>query len=305
METIVKKEPKDQLDNESQLLDLISKQGENGITSDSVLEKLPSFTTEMLVQSINSLMKKKQLQIGKKANGELVYKLNQSSITTSLKGADNEEKLIFKLIGDAGNKGIWNKDLHHLSKINITRLNKILKKMEGEKLIKRVKSVAHSARKMIYMLYELTPDKSLTGGAWYGPQGFDVEYAEALAQCCVSILAKNKSTTETGANSLQRHFMTSAQILKVIVDHKVSKTELSLKDIEWLLETLVYDGVIEKDESGGEGAKRFRSKKVVSQGGGLMSVPCGGCPLIKQCHFDGYISPQTCQYMSDWLDSVL
>ena len=290
-------------DYEAQLLALVGKNAEAGVTSDMVLSQLPAFNTQILVQSVNSLMKKKQLQIAKKSNGELLYKLNQTTVSTTLKGADNEEKLIYQLIGDSGNKGIWNKDLHHLSKINITRLNKILKKMETEKLIKRVKSVTHSARKMIYMLSGLTPDKSLTGGAWYGSQGFDVEYAEALAQCCVSILAKKKSTSESG--KLDRNFMTSQQILQVIVDHKVSKTELSLKDIEWLLETLVFDGVVERAVGGEEeGSKMYRSKGPSLKGSGVVRVPCGGCPLSRQCHIDGFISPQTCQYMSEWLESI-
>ena len=46
------------------------------------------------------------------------------------------------------------------------QINKCLKSLEQRKLIKAVKSVASSNRK-VYMLFELEPSREITGGAWY------------------------------------------------------------------------------------------------------------------------------------------
>ena len=45
------------------------------------------------------------------------------------------------------------------------QINKCLKLLEQRKLIKAVKSVASSNRK-VYMLFELEPSREITGGAW-------------------------------------------------------------------------------------------------------------------------------------------
>lgn len=55
---------------------------------------------------------------------------------------DNEEKVVFKIIQDAGNKGIWIRDIRFKSNLNMTQLNKVLKTLETKKYIKAVKSVS-------------------------------------------------------------------------------------------------------------------------------------------------------------------
>jgi hypothetical protein len=94
---------------------------------------------------------------------------------------------------DAFVAGIWTKDLKIRSNLqqpqarhawlparsaharSLTRLcvarqiNKCLKSLEQRKLIKAVKSVASSNRK-VYMLYELEPSREITGGAWHVSQ---------------------------------------------------------------------------------------------------------------------------------------
>lgn len=76
--------------------------------------------------------------------GKLVYKLkDQGRIKTVITG-DNEEKIVFGIIEEAGNKGIWIRDIRFRSNLIPTHLNKILKILEGKKLIKAVKSVSVS-----------------------------------------------------------------------------------------------------------------------------------------------------------------
>lgn len=72
---------------------------------------------------------------------ELYWCLKQQS-SSKFKGADNEEKVVLRIIEDAGNKGIWHRDIRTKSNLNQTALNKILKALEGKKHIKSVSSVS-------------------------------------------------------------------------------------------------------------------------------------------------------------------
>lgn len=78
--------------------------------------------------------------------GKLAYKTKtqDTSEPSDLKGADNEEKIVYGLIKEAGNKGIWMRDIRFKSNLQPTVLNKILKSFENKKIIKAVKSVAVS-----------------------------------------------------------------------------------------------------------------------------------------------------------------
>ena len=60
--------------------------------------------------------------------------------------------------------------------------------MESKKLIKSVKSVQQGLKKKVYMLADLAPDESVTGGAWYSDQDFESEFVEVLNQQCLKYL---------------------------------------------------------------------------------------------------------------------
>jgi len=73
-----------------------------------------------------------------------MYTLKDKAATSKLKGGEVEERIIFKIVEDAGNKGIWIKDIRYKSNLNATTLNKIIKVLEGKKLIKAITSVSVS-----------------------------------------------------------------------------------------------------------------------------------------------------------------
>lgn len=78
----------------------------------------------------------------------LYYKYKTPTKSTLNVGADSEEKVVFKIIEEAGNKGIWIRDIRVKSNINVTQLNKVLKSLETKKIIKAVKSVTVSIKKV-------------------------------------------------------------------------------------------------------------------------------------------------------------
>lgn len=47
------------------------------------------------------------------------------------------------------------------------------------------------------MLYNLEPDRSVTGGAWYSDQDFESEFVEVLNQQCFKYLEQRVSPVKT------------------------------------------------------------------------------------------------------------
>ncbi|XP_009080151.1 PREDICTED: DNA-directed RNA polymerase III subunit RPC6, partial [Acanthisitta chloris] len=112
------------------------------------------------------------------------------------------------------------------SNLPLTEINKILKNLESKKLIKAVKSVAASKKK-VYMLYNLQPDRSVTGGAWYSDQDFESEFVEVLNQQCFKFLqSKAEAARESKQNPMiQRNssFASSHEVWKYICELGISK----------------------------------------------------------------------------------
>ena len=66
----------------------------------------------------------------------------KSHPTSGTKGENKEERVVLGLIEEAGNKGIWTKDIRIKSSLSQATLNKVLKALEGKKVIKFVSSVS-------------------------------------------------------------------------------------------------------------------------------------------------------------------
>ncbi|ELV13003.1 Protein transport protein Sec23B [Tupaia chinensis] len=92
----------------------------HGITDQVIQNEMPHIEAQQRAVAINRLL----------------------SMVSKMKGSDNQEKLVYQIIEDAGNKGIWSRDIRYKSNLPLTEINKILKNLESKKLIKAVKSVA-------------------------------------------------------------------------------------------------------------------------------------------------------------------
>ena len=116
-----------------------------------------------LLQAINKLLVEEKIDLFK-GNEGLVYRKKEPSKAGSIAG-DQEEKIVFKIIENSGNVGVWIRDIRAKSNLGQTQLNKVLKSLETKRLIKSVKSV-NATKKKVYMLFNLQPDQSVTGGRW-------------------------------------------------------------------------------------------------------------------------------------------
>ncbi|GIY09556.1 DNA-directed RNA polymerase III subunit RPC6 [Caerostris darwini] len=297
------------MDLESRVLELIA-QNPNGVNNKMLQSANPSTGVAELVEVINKLTAVDKIQIFHKKN-QLVYMLKNPESAKHSKGADIEEKLIYQLIEKASNKGIWIRDLRYESNIPQTQVNKILKSLESKKLIKSVTSVAASKKK-VYMLYNIEPDRSVTGGTWYSDQEFESEFVDVLNQQCYRYLQLEKVIADKLTDPVSRRnasFKSSKTICDYINNLKISKVQLSVQDIEAILNTLVYDGKVEKSvasHTSSSGEENFTNMygiiKPHLSSCSLMRIPCGGCPVHSECREGDVISPTTCPYMKEWLE---
>jgi len=311
----VKEEP--EMEVETKILQLC-KQNSKGISDAIIQSNMPDMTVQQRVEAINKLLKGGQIEL-LKSGDTLLYRSKDSSAAAKTRGFDNEEKLIYQIIEDAGNKGIWIRDIRNKCSLPMVQVNKVLKSLEGKKLIKAVNSVSAGKRK-VYMLFNLEPDASVTGGAWYSDQDFESEFVDILNQECFRFLEqKSEGSVNMNLDPLvrrNRSYATSEEVLKYISDLGISKVTLSIQDIETILDTIIFDGkaemIIVSDSSstssstGGRSEvvqkKLYRSIKPLVSVPGLMRVPCGVCPVVRNCYPGGLVSPQTCIYLKEWLE---
>jgi len=141
-------------------------------------EKYPS-----LVPIINELTRASRLTMSKGTNyageSEVYFSILSSEEATRLQGLDASSKMVYQVIESSGNKGIWTVDVRTQTNIPQTTLAKIFKQLETRRLIKPIKSVTAKTKKL-YMLYDLTPAKEITGGPWYSEYEFDHEFIAEL-----------------------------------------------------------------------------------------------------------------------------
>nr|XP_054759215.1 DNA-directed RNA polymerase III subunit RPC6-like [Lytechinus pictus] len=197
----------------------------DGIRDSAIQKQLPNIDAQQRVSAVNRLLSSGKIDLVKTST-ELLYRLKDPGVVSKIKGADNQERLVYQIIEQSGNKGIWTRDIRLKSNLQLTQLNKILKNLESRKLIKAVKSVG-AARKKAYMLFNLTPDPSVTGGTWYSDQEFESEFVEVLNQQCFKFLQqKVESVSALHLDPLlkrNRSYVTPEEVWKFITELRISK----------------------------------------------------------------------------------
>ncbi|XP_052756421.1 probable DNA-directed RNA polymerase III subunit RPC6 [Galleria mellonella] len=281
----------------------IAKKNPKGITDKDVAATIPELSSEQRVMMINKLLQQGLIDLFKQG-GSFIYRLKTQSSKQAVKGADNEEKVVFNLIEEAGNKGIWIRDIRVRSNLANTQLNKVLKSLESKKLIKAVKCV-NASKKKVYMLYNLEPDRSISGGAWYQDQDFESEFVDILNRQCLRFLQQRADNIKNNPRGpivgRTQSYATAAEVQKYITDLGISNVKLEVEDVITILNTIVYDGKAESSVYP-DGSKVYRAIDPLLPAPGLVQVPCGVCPLIHKCCSTGLITPQDCIYMNEWLD---
>lgn len=278
------------------LLSFLSQQQDGCASDDTVRQYFGPVKYEQLSGAINQLLKSNRLQLFTLPTGGLVYKAVQEEMAAKLEGLEQEQVLVHQAIERSGDKGIWTRDIKNVTNISQHNLTKALKVLEQRMLIKSVRSVASKSKKL-YMLYELEPAKEVTGGPWYTDgQDFDHAFVTALGKFVTQLVRSHG-------------MMDLATICEKIKISGISKVELTLKEVELVVGTLVFDGNLEDVQAsmllvtGYAAAKKvYKAAKPMHPPAALTASPCGLCPVVAHCSDGGAISPASCEYMSQWLD---
>ena len=164
------------------------------------------------------------------------------------------------------------------------------------------------------MLYEMTPDPTITGGTWYSDHEFEAEFVRVLNEQCARLL------DEKLEDSMRRFpndpfvrrtssYMSNTELVTLINDMGIANVTLTVQDIESILYTLICDGRIEKTTvahtnttDSGSKQSMYKSVRPIVDSAPVVRNPCGICPVFKDCHEDGLITPETCIYLNKWLD---
>eukprot|EP01116_Phalansterium_solitarium_P006091 TRINITY_DN18403_c0_g1_i1.p1 TRINITY_DN18403_c0_g1~~TRINITY_DN18403_c0_g1_i1.p1 ORF type:complete len:295 (+),score=77.39 TRINITY_DN18403_c0_g1_i1:118-1002(+) len=271
----------------------------NGFSQETLRKELEGVPLEATAEALNKLLRENKINMFKDEKLGIVYKETSADIvmtSAKFKGLGTEEMLIYQLIDQSGNTGIWNRDLKHKSNLAPTQITKIVKALESRKLIKTVTSIASKNRK-VYMLFDVEPSKEVTGDIWYSGQDFDSEFINALCQIAFKYLQKQR-------------FASAEEVGAWIRKSGASKAELKPDNVQSILDVLIYDGKVEQIDDprglaflGGQRQVIYRPTNLgVIVDNGLTQVPCGTCPVFHECSDDGLISPSNCIYLKSWLD---
>ena len=286
---------------EEKILQLVTDFPE-GVSDKVLYANMPSVDPKARAQVINKLLVAEQIDLFKGGEG-LLYRRRDPSKAGAISG-DQEEKIVFRIIENSGNVGAWIRDIRAKSNLGQTQLNKVLKSLETKRLIKSVKSV-NATKKKVYMLFNLEPDQSVTGGAWYSENDFEAEFVEVLNQQCYRFLfhrlEKSRQDHTEPIAAKNASMVSVAEVGKFITDLGISKVTLKDADIQSILQTIVYDGKAEKCESL-DGKTLYRAVQSLVSSAGVSRSPCGVCPIIKRCSDQGTVTPAKCQYFIDWLE---
>lgn len=102
------------------------------------------------------------------------------------------------------------------------------------------------------------------------------------------------------------------EVCQFVKSRKVSTVNLTEVDIVFLLNRLIYDGLLQQVPAAScyqpidQADPFFLKTKLVhrSEGKGLsalLAIPCGLCPVFDDCTERALVSPTTCLYLHSWV----
>ena len=222
----------------------------------------------------------------------------------------SEDLLVYQIIQQSGNSGIWTKELKQKSNLPQTQISKIFKSFEARKLIKAVKHVAQQNRK-VYMLYELEPSR-------------DDHRRRVVHRTRVRRRVHQRPPRPVRKIHPQPGKVTLEDVCEFVRKTKLSHVELGQEEVLQIVNTLVYAAKWTRTRK----CRRTRTRiRTIRWGRGTMTtwitwktssskytwrarrtggsaftaVPCGVCPVFSECAPGGLVSPETCEYMQEWL----
>ena len=144
---------KDDVTIENKIIELVT-EFPQGVSDKVLLANMPTVHPKARAMVINKLLMAEKIDLFNGKDG-LLYRRREPSKAGAISG-DQEEKVVFRIIEGAGNIGVWIRDIRAKSNLGQTQLNKVLKSLETKNLIKSVKSVNASKKKVIISHYNVS-----------------------------------------------------------------------------------------------------------------------------------------------------
>ena len=237
-----------------------------------------------------------------------------------------DEALVFSYVESAGQEGIWLQAIRLRAGLHGSVITKCLKSLVSKQYIKQIFTIKFPKRRT-YFLYDINPPESVTGGPFYDKENaeIDVDFVQVLAQWAERYIiarswyfpssqasAKRKEKDNRAQAGRDRSgnmlpmspgyngYPTIAEMTRDLNKYGLSNTILKEAEIQQLVDTLCWDGRVEKAWSG-KGYKAIRQLDPAGSDNGFTEPPCGRCPNFAICHDDGPINTRSCEYFQDWL----
>lgn len=202
---------------------------DDGATEEDLSHKFTLLSKQEIAKQLNNLLRTNQIEIFN--NGaNLIYKKS-----TSLA---EEERIIYQLISDSKGKGLWLRDIKTKSNIPQNVLTKILRNMENKKMVKSLKTI--KSNRKIYVLFTDSPAEELTGGVWFLEGAVDSEFIKHIYKVVAEFLEKYRS------DIIPQKLPDIMEIMQHIEITKASTVPISIDDLETLVKTMVYDGIVQE-----------------------------------------------------------
>lgn len=186
-----------------------------------------------------------------------------------------DEALIYSYIEEAGRDGIWTKTLHGKTNLHHNVITRCLKTLEAQRYVKQVKSVKNPTRK-IFMLASIEPSIEMSGGPWFTDAEIDTEFIDNLLSVIWRFTVTKSfpgafKSSPTGKlqesyPATYKGYPTTSEIHEFVTESGITNVILTLVDIRTLCEVLVYDGKLERIDSGY--AYKASWSSVIAAGGG-------------------------------------
>ncbi|EZG66625.1 putative RNA polymerase subunit [Gregarina niphandrodes] len=204
--------------------------------------------------------------------------IRKQEVVMKLKGLTSPESYaIYQTIEQSGSEGISSRDISRslndrLRKLGrplmqMAVLNRSMKSLETDKMIKAVKSVSDRGRKL-YLLYDLEPNQKIAGGCFYKDGEFNTELVDAYRQKITTYLASH-------------HMCSKTQLLQYIFTSELGQ-QLTEYDIDFVIHSLILDQIV--IESNGDDA--VYSYAAWPSFEDIERLPCTSCPLQDVCQIE-------------------
>ncbi|OON14475.1 RNA polymerase Rpc34 subunit, partial [Opisthorchis viverrini] len=295
-----------------------------------------SLTTILPV--LNALQKEGLLDVLVNADRTLSWKLrDQSNIESSVcelqlrstikSLTDLEERLVYNAIRKAGEDAASVKSISTDTKLQQTRIPRILKSLIAKKLIKEL-PMSTGQKQKVYLLIDLQPSEKLAANTLFaGESGVDGEFVAILRTACLKYL-QDKLTLqillkdETRLTFLLRKFIDLSAMHGFVIScfmlfrtAVTLKVTMTLQDVQCVLDALKYGGELEsritseidRNISASSGClspmrTMYRLAPQTASTAGLAHLPCTVCMCRKDCRPGGSISPENCKLFNAFLD---